>query len=170
MGIQVRKVPDTASELETWRPSRSVSRRQTQTRSPRLPRRCHDIGCNITKSTISYGYDILSYWYHRTNHTRNHTRNHKLLISYAKTYEMYMISAMKIAQERLFIIVFVISYMISQHKIWYHTQYHSFWYDIIRARKAKITIIYDIMRNIIVFVCDIIHEIIYDSEISYMIS
>ena len=23
-------------------------------------RRCHDVGCNITKSTISYGYDILS--------------------------------------------------------------------------------------------------------------
>ena len=25
----------------------------------------HSIGCNITKSMISYGYDILSYWYHR---------------------------------------------------------------------------------------------------------
>ncbi len=24
-------------------------------------RRCHDIGCDITKSMISYGYDILSY-------------------------------------------------------------------------------------------------------------
>jgi hypothetical protein len=28
-------------------------------------RRCHDIGCDITKSMISYGYDILSYWYQR---------------------------------------------------------------------------------------------------------
>ena len=25
----------------------------------------HSIGCNITKSMISYGYDIPSYWYHR---------------------------------------------------------------------------------------------------------
>ncbi len=32
---------------------------------PGQPSRCHDIGCNIPKSTISYGYDILSYWYQR---------------------------------------------------------------------------------------------------------
>ena len=25
----------------------------------------HSIGCNITKTMISYGYDLLSYWYHR---------------------------------------------------------------------------------------------------------
>ncbi len=77
---------------------------------------------------------------------------------------------MKIAQERLFIIVFVISYMISQHGLCYHTQNHSFWYEINRARKPKITIIFDIIWNVIVFVYDIIYEIMYDTEISYMIS
>ena len=75
--------------------------------------------------------------------------------------KFYVISYMKIAQERLFIIVFVISYMTSQHRLWYHIWYHSFWYDIIRARKAKNAIIYDIICNIIVFTYDIIHDIMY---------
>ena len=45
---------------------------------------------------------------------------HELLISQANSYEMYMILYMisyKIAQERLFIIDFVISYVISLHEL-----------------------------------------------------
>ena len=106
--------------------------------------------------------EIISYWYHMQYH-----------VWYMI---FFMISYMKIAQERLFIIVFVISYMTSQHRLWYHIWYHSFWYDIIRARKAKNAIIYDIICNIIVFTYDIIHDIMYimydiinDDSISYMI-
>ncbi len=53
--VQLITRPQHRSRWSAWRLAPPLATR------PIPPHRCHDIGCNITKSTISYGYDILRY-------------------------------------------------------------------------------------------------------------